>query len=218
MLRKMTLLCVLSACEGGTWEKYKPTTTADVVVGKSSETARAEQAVVVLDAVPLTTTFQRFFGVTEEIFTEQQRKYLGTISYLGATPILLNGRTKRQLDQAYLRTLRVVLLTQCQQLASKEVQALTDATAEDKFSQHVLIKRYGAPQAEEVSAIMTSMFGYQNSAGLHRGAHEYASLMATNLTAFASNNSDTVAWQDEVRKQYVLLCMAIGQDARVYLR
>lgn len=222
MLRNITLLCVLSACNG--WTEYERATSppqqadADAVEGISSDTSLDAQAVVVLDAMPLTTTFQRFFDVTEEIFTAQQRKDLGTLSYVGATPSLLNGRTKRQLDQAYLRTLRVVLLTQCQQLASTEAQALTAATVADVFSDHVLIKRYGAPQAAEVSAIMTSMFGYQNSAGLHRGANEYASLMATNLSTFASNNSDTTALQDEVRKQYVLLCMAIGQDARVYLR
>ena len=212
MLRNLTLLCVLSACGEKNIQRA-----ADAVEGKTAETVVA-QDVVVLDAVPLTTTFQRFFGVTEEIFTEQQRKDLGTISYVGATPLMLNGRTKRQLDQAYFRTLRVVLLTQCQQLASKEAQALTTASIEAEFSDHVLIKRYGAPQAADVSAMMTSMFGYRNSAGLHRGANEYASLMTSNLSTFTSNNSDTSALQGEVRKQYVLLCMAIGQDARVYLR
>ncbi len=32
------------------------------------------------------------------------------------------------------------------------------------------------------------------------------------------NNNDATARQKEVRQQHVLLCMAVGQDTRVYLR
>ena len=42
--------------------------------------------------------------------------------------------------------------------------------------------------------------------------------MKKNLTAFKQKNSDAAELQEEVRQQYVLLCMAIGQDTRVYLR
>ena len=174
--------------------------------------------VIVFDAVPLTVTFQRFFGVDTDIFTPQQRKDLGTISYVGETPTLLNGMTKRQLDQAYIRTLREVLHTQCQQLATKEAQALRDMIEGDVLTEHVLIKRYGAPIPADVAAIMSHMFGYQSSTGEQRGASDYALLMKKNLTAFKQKNSDAAELQEEVRQQYVLLCMAIGQDTRVYLR
>ncbi len=176
------------------------------------------QSVIVFDAVPLTATFQRFFDINTDVFTPGQRKDLGTISYVGETPALLNGMTKRRLDQAYVRTLRVVLLSQCQQLATKEAPALRTATEGDTFAEHVLIKRYGAPQSADVSAIMSHMFGYQSSAGEHRGASDYATLMQKNLSTFKQSNSDTDALQEEVRQQYVLLCMAVGQDTRVYLR
>ena len=182
-----------------------------------SATSRA-QAAIVFDAVPLTATFQRFFDTSTDIFTPYQRKALGTISYVGETPALLQGTSKRQLDQAYLRTLRVVLLSQCQQLATKEAQALSTAVEDDVFTDHVLIKRCGAPQPSEVSGIMSHMFGYRSSAGEHRGAGDYAALMQKNLHAFKQGNSDATALQEEVRGQYVLLCMAIGQDTRVYLR
>ena len=65
---------------------------------------------------------------------------------------------------------------------------------------------------------MSRMFGYRSSAGEHRGASNYAALMAKNLAAFKQSNSDMAALQKEVQQQYVLLCMAIGQDTRVYLR
>ena len=121
-----------------------------------------------------------------------------------------------QLDQAYIRTLRTVLLDQCQELATKEAQALNDATEDDVFTEHVLIKRYGAPHSSEVAEIMSRMFGYQSDE--HRGASDYAALMAKNLRNFKQHNRDATALQEEVRQQHVLLCMAIGQDTRVYLR
>lgn len=181
--------------------------------------AKEEEAVppvIIFDAVPLTTTFQRFFGISTEIFTPQQRKALGTISYVGETAELLNGTTKRQLDQAYLRTLRTVLLDQCQQLAKKEAQALDNATVGDIFTEHTLIKRYGAPLPTEVSATMSRMFGYHQEQ--HRGASNYATLMKKNLANLEGNNGDKATQHEALQQQYVLLCMAIGQDTRVYLR
>ena len=155
-----------------------------------------------------------FFGVDTEIFTPQQRKDLGTISYIGETPLLLNGTSKRQLDQAYVRTLRIVLLDQCQALAHKEAQALHSAVGGEVFGEHTLIKRYGAPLPEEVSAVMSHMFGYHSTT--HRGASEYAALIQKNLASLEDNDKTTL--HEELRQQYVLLCMAIGQDTRVYLR
>ena len=209
MLGNLLLTALLLACQDNRASIDTPTS--------DSRAASADHAAIVLDAVPLSTTFQRFFGVDTEIFSPQQRQQLGTISYVGQSAALLNGSTKRQLDQAYLKTLREVLLEQCQRLATREAQALPAADAGDVFSEHVLLKRYGAPKAAEVSAIMTHMFGYRKKGELHQGASDYAALMADNLTTFQQKNS-TAVWQEEVPQQYVLLCMAIGQDTRVYLR
>lgn len=221
MRRKLILpLCVLHLACAESIQRDAHLADRDEADSSAANVSAASlaQAAIVFDAVPLTATFQRFFDTSTDIFTPYQRKALGTISYVGETPALLQGTSKRQLDQAYLRTLRVVLLSQCQQLATKEAQALSTAVEDDVFTEHVLIKRYGAPQATEVSAIMSHMFGYRSSAGEHRGAGDYATLMQKNLHTFKQGNSDATALQEEVQRQYVLLCMAIGQDTRVYLR
>ena len=139
MLRKLTLLCILSACAS-----HQQLTAPDINEGLAEFSTEVKHSpAIVFDAVPLTATFQRFFNTNTEVFTPQQQKDLGTISYVGETSALLNGRAKRQLDQAYVRTLRVVLLEQCQALASKEALALGSAAEGDVFAEHVLIKRYG---------------------------------------------------------------------------
>lgn len=221
MRRKLILsLCALQlACAESIQRDTRRAAEAEADLSAANvSTASPAQAAIVFDAIPLTATYQRFFGTSTDIFTPRQRKALGTINYVGETHALLHGTSKRQLDQAYLRTLRVVLLSQCQQLATQEAQALSSAVEGDVFTAQVLIKRYGAPQPTEVSAVMSHMFGYRSSGGEHRGAGDYAALMQKNLRDFKQGNSDTAALQEEVRQQYVLLCMAIGQDTRVYLR
>ena len=157
----MSMLCI--ACAGDLFDHRQ----SDEQLSDDAQQSMQTSAIV-FDAVPLTATWQRFFGIDTEIFTSQQRKDLGTISYVGETPMLLNGIAKNQVDQAYLRTLRAVLLDQCQTLADKEMIALQNAKEGDVFTQHVLIKRYGMPSAAEVSAIMSRMFGYQSAK--HRGS------------------------------------------------
>ena len=76
----------------------------------------------------------------------------------------------------------------------------------NEFAQHTIVKRNGAPTKEDIIEIMSRMFGYQSE----RGADVYAKLIADNLQN--SNNPE------EITAQYILLCMAIGQDTRVWLR
>lgn len=172
-------------------------------------------SVVILDSTVLTQTFQRFFATEAEIFQDEtdlcgketQHRNLGAISYVADCPTNLNGYRYREINQAYIKTLRTALLTMCKEKVQQEMEALDYTNKGESFPQHVMVKRNGAPQVQEVEQIMSHMFGYQHA---HYGAQDYVDLMTKNL-----QNTDNV---QKLQDQYILLCMAIGQDPRVYLR
>ena len=169
-------------------------------------------AAIILDGTALTQTWQRFFALDAEILDAKQQRDLGSLSYDGQDASLRNGHRYREVNQNYIKTLRTVLLQLCQHKTDQELQAVVSASAADTFAQHAIVKRNGLPQQEDVNAMMTAMFGYQAE---HQGAAAYASLVRGNLAAV---QQDSEVYQQKLRANHVLLCMAIGQDARVYLR
>ena len=128
------------------------------------------------------------------------------LNYTAQDSMLRNGRRLREINQSYVKTLREVLLQLCQAKTTQEIQALTISEHGDAFVQHTLVKRHGAPQAEEVNDIMTAMFGYEAK---HYGAQDYAVLMQKNLTS-VSIDSDAYP-----KKLQAKLCVVVhGNRAR----
>ena len=192
---------------------HKEKTTKAEETAENKETSKQNfSAAIVLDGIALTQTWQRFFAIDTEILNTKQQRALGSLNYDAQDASLRNGNRYREVNQNYIKTLRTVLLQLCQNKTDQELQAVVSASAADTFAHHAIVKRNGLPQKEDVNAIMTAMFDYQ---GEHQGAAEYASIMQENL---AATQKDSEAYQQKLRANYVLLCMAIGQDARVYLR
>lgn len=181
-------------------------------VYRSRKNKQSFTAAVILDGTALTQTWQRFFAVDGELLSAKQQRNLGGLNYDAEDSALFNGRRYREINQSYVKTLREVLLQLCRNKVEQEVLALTTTNSGETFAQHALVKRSGAPQATDVNAIMTKMFGYEAK---HYGAQEYAAVMQENLAAVPI---DSEIYQQKLQANYVLLCMAIGQDARVYLR
>ncbi len=214
-------LMLLSACEHGEHSNDNIPTEQRAVdhedkdSGEKNGRKKAQQsftAAVILDDRALTQTFQRFFALEGELLNTKQQRNLGGISYDAEDDTLLNGRRYREINQSYVKTLREVLLQLCQNKTEQEMQALTATNIGDTFAQHAIVKRNGSPQEKDVNAIMTAMFGYEDS---HYGAKDYAALMQENLATVQVSSED---YHQKLQANYVLLCMAIGQDARVYLR
>ena len=223
MLCRKIFLCLtlLSACEHGEHSNDNIPTEQRAVEhedkdrGEKNGRKKAQQsfsAAVILDGRALTQIFQRFFAFEGELLNTKQQRNLGGISYNAEDNTLLNGRRYREINQSYVKTLREVLLQLCRDKTNQEIQALTATNVGDTFAQHALVKRHGTPQEKDVNAIMTAMFGYEDS---HYGAADYAALMQENLAPVQVDSDD---YHQNLYANYVLLCMAIGQDARVYLR
>ena len=221
MLFRNTVMLVMLVCWGCDFsdnDKTMEETAVDetTVEEKHTEHKKHSQqnftAAIILDGTALTQTWQRFFALDTEILNAQQQRDLGSLNYDGQDASLRNGHRYREVNQNYIKTLRTVLLQLCQHKTDQELQAVLTANDTDTFAQHAIVKRNGLPQQEDINAMMTAMFGYQAE---HHGAAEYAGLVQENLTAV---QQDSEVYQQKLRANYVLLCMAIGQDARVYLR
>ena len=183
--------------------------------GERHSNEKAQQsftAAVILDGRALTQTFQRFFALEGQILNAKQQRHLGGLSYDAEDDALFHGRRYREINQSYVKTLRAVLLQLCQDKTNQEMQAMTATNRGDTFAQHAIVKRNGPPPAEDVNAIMTAMFGYEDN---HYGAADYAAVVQENLATVPVASED---YRQKLQANYVLLCMAIGQDARVYLR
>ena len=191
----------------------KITETEETAAENKESSKQNFSAAIVLDGVALTQTWQRFFAIDTDILDAKQQRALGSFNYDEQEATLRNGNRYREVNQNYIKTLRTVLLQLCQNKTEQELQTVVSADNTDTFfAHHAIVKRNGLPHKEDVNAIMTAMFGYQAE---HQGATAYADLMQENL---AATPKDSEAYQQKLWDNYVLLCMAIGQDARVYLR
>lgn len=157
---------------------------------------------LILDAEALQQVWQRFFNDQQITITAEQRRQLGSVNYLNHGIGTLNGYRITTVDQAYVKAMRTVLVSLCTEQVDREMANVSNGDN----AQHIVVKRNGAPTKEDVIEIMSRMFGYQTE----RGADVYAKLIADNL----QNSNDP----EEIKAQYILLCMAIGQDTRVWLR
>ena len=166
---------------------------------------------IVLDAKALTQVYKKFFSLgSEDIFTPEEKKSLGEISYDNINPLLQNGFHLRDPNQAYIKTLRVKLAELCPKLVSKELTKASSDSNTDTRNHH-LVFHNDAPSVEHVSKSMRLMFNMPSSGSNPYGAEKYATLFAKNLNGATDR-------EEKLTTNYVLLCMAIGQDARTYLR
>ena len=212
-LNKLIILFAISSCgyviDNFSTSPEETSAASDAVADNFSPEARqlgdqSSANPLLLDAEALQQVWQRFFDDQQITITAEQRRQLGSVNYLNHGVGTLNGYRIKTVDQAYIKAMRTVLVSLCTERVEQEM--VNVSAGNDKVSQHLIVKRNGAPTKEDVVEIMSKMFGYQTE----RGADVYAKLIADNL----QNNSDP----DSVKAQYILLCMAIGQDTRVWLR
>lgn len=212
-LNKLFIFLVVSGCGytidnfSSSPEETSNTTGEDAVADPFSPEARklgdsSPSNPLVLDGDALQQVWQRFFDDQQIEITAEQRRQLGAINYLNRGVGTLNGYRIKMVDQAYIKAMRSILLSLCTRQVEDEMAKVADGN----FTDHIIVKKNGAPNKEDVSKIMSEMFGYKTE----RGADVYAKLIADNL----QNNSEP----DAIKDQYILLCMAIGQDTRVWLR
>ncbi|MDE3269867.1 MAG: hypothetical protein OYH77_06250 [Pseudomonadota bacterium] len=201
----IALLATLATCSGGD--------EANKVKNEISASYQGlfKNQAIVLDAKALTQLYQRFFTISDaDVFTAAEKKSLGVISYDNVDPLLQRGFHLRDTDQAYIKTLRVKLLELCTALVASELgKVRSDPSADSKF--HHLVFHDDVPTVAHVTHSMRLMFNMPAALTHIDGANEYTELFARNVNA-ASDRAQAL------NDNYVLLCMAIGQDARAYLR
>lgn len=152
----------------------------------------------------------------KELFTPAQKVVLGEYNVTRGAAALYRADWITENSQVYQKNIREFLGEACMNLVTIETQRLATGTAVEK-STNVLVKRTGAPTADEISAFMHKLFGYAPAGGLHAGAAEYQAVFASSLAekaAIAPDKTDAVYLQELHR----LLCIAVGDDPRVYLR
>ena len=212
-LNSLAMLLIISGCgyviDNVSTSPEETSATNDVVADNFSPEARklgdsSSANLLILDAEALQQVWQRFFDGQQITISHEQRRQLGSVNYLNHGVGTLNGYRIKTVDQAYIKAMRSVLVSLCTEQVESEMAKVVAGNGE--FDQHVIVKRNGAPTKEDIVEIMSKMFGYQ----VERGADVYAKLIADNL----QNNND----QEALKAQYILLCMAIGQDTRVWLR
>lgn len=196
-------------------------------IPSSTETSVLDQNagkpnITVLNTKGLDVIYSRIFKLNdrESFFTDAQKYSLGGFNLDPKT-----GRFHRTLaltapTQEYIEVIRSVLAVECNALVDKEKAALFDnKVAEDQ--NHFIMKRFDFPTDADISASMSKLLGYEPAEDLHIGAADYAaafqrameSLEVSEIT-FESRNAEIRIMTDH----YKLLCIALGQDPRVYLR
>ena len=174
-------------------------------------TINAFTQAIILDGKALTQTYQRFFATEKRIFNAEEMRQLGTISYADKNQFFLNGYRYHNIDQAYIKVLRVALARLCKEKVRAEIE-IAASDPDTQFAAHKLVKHFKIPTRDNVSLIMDEMFGYRLATGnIQRGANEYANVFSKNMQENEQNSQ-------KLADNYTLLCMSIGQDARVFIR
>ena len=213
LLNKLLVVVAVSGCgyslDNLTTSPEEKATNDDAVADQLSPEARnlgddSPANPLILDATALQQIWQRFFVDQQITISAEQRRQLGSVNYLSHGVGTLNGYRIKTVDQSYIKAMRTVLVSLCTEQVETEMAKVTAGNGD--FTQHLLVKRNGAPTKQDVIETMSRMFGYQTE----RGADVYTKLIADNLQG--SNDPETL------KAQYILLCMAIGQDTRVWLR
>jgi hypothetical protein len=183
-----------------------------------------------LDSVALNSKYKAIFGADNprnetsyrwslmqpDVFFADERAKLGTFNRRSTDVAEQNAAWMAGLTQDYIGVVRKFLAGSCTKLAKAEYD---DGVASDnKLVKSTLV---AAPGAAAVDGVMSMFFGYALPGGaLHDGAAEYDRIFATNAAEWTAANPSAYASlrRDFVVKQYVLLCMSVGQDLRALMR
>ncbi len=182
------------------------------------------QVLHLLDATALRDVFTPIFGATArtptaatffatnptEYFSPLEKQDLGTFSYAANESALQNYTSATTPSLIYLRTLRGFLLDACGRLVATEYGRLASQSA-----QNILIKSK-LPSEANISAFMSSVFGFERSSGFHPGAKEYEALFKKLYDEGMQAANPVEA--SVIRDQYLLMCVAIGSDSRTFMR
>jgi len=157
-------------------------------------------------------------------FFEAEQRALGTVNlrinaFRDEDVYAEQGTWLTDIGQDYIRILRLFLGDACKVRVGIEVDALV---ASGSAGSNRIVKRLAAPTKSEINAFMNLIFGYEATDGsYHFGADEYEKVFATSLAQrlqVANVAANSAAYNDLLKAEYGLLCIAIGQDQRVYLR
>jgi hypothetical protein len=156
-------------------------------------------------------------GTRDIYFMPQERFALGTFDILGLwNPVdWLQFNSSRmtnthEITQEYLFALRSFFAGACTKLYDEESPQAGNLN-------NLLVKTPSgtAPSALQIDTFMTAMFAYSPEAGeLHPGAAEYAELFQDSLVDLPDGLNLQEAWKNN----YLLLCISVGNDPRVYIR
>lgn len=173
------------------------------------------------DADELASHYQRVFGVTEETtFPGAARASLGTFDLDSRSELEKNANWAEGLTQEYVATLRSFLARACTDLVASEWNP--DVEGDALASNHLVFTNQidARPSTEQISAFMSLMFGYSLPAGhVHPGAAEYAAAFDAIVNQWNQNNplAGDFSRRSFLRRNYTLLCVAIGTDLRLFV-
>lgn len=170
-------------------------------------------------AAPRGTKTTGYFATNpREIFTPEQKVVMGEFNVVATNGAHLRSFWVDDNNQNYQKNLREFLGDACNNLVNVEHGRLPAPDYTDASGTNVLVKRRGAPTTAEIGAFMTKLYGYAPVDGaVHAGAAEYRKAFADGLAEKAEINPG-MDQQLYIKELYRALCIAIGNDPRVYLR
>ena len=141
-------------------------------------------------------------------FSESERVSLGDYKISKYDPQFNRMRWMSSITQDYIQTLRLFLGDACQQIITSESEAAV-------YDNNFLVKG-PAPTVNNINEIMTKFFGYKPLLGVHVGAEKYHQVYLNSMTE--PPPSSAADRDQRMKTNYLLLCVAIGSDPRVYSR
>ena len=152
---------------------------------------------VLLDGKALESIYKEIFGNNWQVFSSGAHRILGTMNYRSKDAAGNLGVWQTTITREYIHILRNYLAIACK----KQIDAGAMLTGENQ----------GMPTAREISDLMSTFFNYEPMEGtLHEGAKDYA-------TAF-EQGAALAGGAPALADMRVSLCVAVGQDQRVYLK
>jgi len=183
-----------------------------------------------LDSVALNIKYKAIFGATNprgltsyqwsltnpDLFFRDERAKLGTFNLRSNDADEQNSLWMDGLTQDYIAVIRKTLAGSCNKLVNAEY-------IDGNVSDNKIVKSisFQAPGVEAVNDIFNMFLGYSLPNGiLHDGADTYNSIFEQNIADFNAANPTAAgsAKGTFLKKQYLLLCMSIGQDFRALMR
>ena len=149
--------------------------------------------------------FSRVFEIQdpEKFFSTSEKKWFGDLNFGSSIPSEINVHQPEMITLNYLRILREKLGILCSNLINLEI--------ENPQNTNKLVKRAGIPDLGDISEFMQTLLSDQTSVAFIKGYYEVFKDQMKNIT---DTNSDL--YKDTLKRQYTLICIALGQDPRVY--